>query len=290
MDKIYLPHLDELVRLCRELPRTHMMMLARINVLVVLNMRYEKVMLDRNLTVHPYELVDGFVKDAFRELENWREASFIESPDASVDFANPKEKEEAHKDLFQMLWSMFNAREYLDRIALFEHRLDVNELSDGFLSGKRCIDFGCGHGNFAHALINKGAAFVLGIDFGERSILYSEKARDTLGVDADTICFQVATVYDAPAEDESFDFALQNGVFHHLDDEDRAYDEVHRVLKQGGWFWIYTDGSGAITHDLWDASREALEDVAPEFISAHLKYLNVGTGKRYHLGDGLKGS
>jgi SAM-dependent methyltransferase len=151
----------------------------------------------------------------------------------------------------------------------------------------RAVDLGCGHGNFAHAILDAGAQSVLGIDYGEESIRYATAARDRLGVSPERLDLRVASVYDCPADDASFDFAVQNGVFHHLDDEDAAYREVHRVLRPGGWFWIYTDGVGAVSHDLWDASVRMLKDIPHTFVVHVLDELGVETNKRYHLGDGL---
>lgn len=128
---------------------------------------------------------------------------------------------------------------------------------------------------------------MLGVDYGENSISFANAARDRLGVSVNRIAFKQASVYDTGEPSASYDFAIQNGVFHHLDDEDRAYGEVRRVLKSGGLFWVYTDGAGAISHDLWDASRRILADVPTAFIVDQLKALNLSIGKRYHLGDGL---
>jgi SAM-dependent methyltransferase len=194
--------------------------------------------------------------------------------------------ESMHQELFQRLWTQFNPDDYRERIARYEHRLSVNGLDRAF-AGLRGIDFGCGHGNFAHAFVRKGAAYVLGLDYGEDSIRFATAARDHLGIGEDRIAFKVGSVYETNEPTSSFDFAVQNGVFHHLDDENRAYREVHRVLKPDGLFWVYTDGAGAITHDLWDASRQILTDIPTAFILEQLKALNVSTGKRYHLGDGL---
>jgi SAM-dependent methyltransferase len=195
--------------------------------------------------------------------------------------------EERHHDLFQELWVNFDEADYEDRIDRYRHRLRVNDLATGFLDGKACIDFGCGHGNFAHALLRDGAGSVTGIDYGEESIRFAIAARDRLGVPAATLDFRVESVYGTSAADASFDFAIQNGVFHHLDDEDAAYREVHRVLKPGGWFWIYTDGAGGLTHDLWDVSVRILRDVPAPLVIEVLDFLEVETNKRYHLGDGL---
>ena len=39
-----------------------------------------------------------------------------------------------------------------------------------------------------------------------------------------------------------YDFAIQNGVFHHLDNEDKAYREIYSVMKKSAYLWFYTDG------------------------------------------------
>jgi len=286
MEKIYLEKLAILKSISAEMPKTRMMSLAKINSFIALNMRYEKIMLDKNLPEHPYLLVDGLVDDAVRALHSWADIAFIESDDANLTDTRPDAIEDMHQALFQQLWTRFSAADYQDRIDRYLRRLDVNGLGREF-SGGRCIDFGCGHGNFAHALLARGAGSVVGVDFGEDSIRYAEKVRDSLGVGEDRIRFKLASVYDTEEPADSYDFAIQNGVFHHLDREDDAYREVHRVLKPGAWFWVYTDGEGGISYDLWDSCREALRDVPPKLIIEHLGYLNIATGKRYHLGDGL---
>lgn len=284
MEKTYLSKLAELKAVADALPRTPMMARARISALTLLNMRYDQIMLDRALGRHPYELTAGFVDDAVAQLRGWAQTAAIEAPGTAMPAPAPEPQEERHQELFQHLWTRFSIDEYKERIQRFEHRLDVNDLAP-LLRGRRCIDFGCGHGNFDHALLNRGAAFALGLDFGEESILYAERVRDALGVDAARLAFKTATVYETGEPSESYDFALQNGVFHHLDDEDAAYREVCRVLKPGGWFWIFTDGAGSISCDLWDASREILADIHPAFISHHLEHLNISVGKRLHMGD-----
>lgn len=286
MKKIYLEKLDRLATLAGSMPRTRMMAIAKINALVVLNMRYEKIQVDRALSEHPYQMVDSLVDDAIAALAGWKDAAFIESDDSAIQGTGAGPMETMHQDLFQRLWIQFDPDDYIERIARYEHRLSINGLDSTF-KGLRGVDFGCGHGNFAHAFIKKGASFVLGLDYGSDSIQFATAARDRLGMGSDQIKFKQASVYDSGEPSESFDFAVQNGVFHHLDDEDKAYREVFRVLKPGGMFWIYTDGEGAISHDLWDASRQILTDIPAAFIVEQLKALNLSTGKRYHLGDGL---
>lgn len=286
MEKTYLETLSKLRARIQELPNSRFMAIGKIQTLITLNMRYEAIMLDRSLKSHPYVLVGEFLDDALKQIETWASISFIEDDKSSVSVVE-SEMEEMHQDLFQHLWTQFDRDGYISRIERFEHRLAVNGLADGFLDGMDVVDFGCGHGNFAHSFLNKGAKSVLGIDFGADSIRYAAKARDDLGVSEDRLRFREASVYDTGEPDERFDMAVQNGVFHHLDDEDRAYREVHRVLKPGGWFWVYTDGAGTISAELWDASRAALSGLPAALITEVTGFLNIGEGKRYHLGDGL---
>jgi SAM-dependent methyltransferase len=260
--------------------------IGKVSALVALNMRWERAMFDRELAEHPWELAGQLVRDAATQLSAWEETLFIQGSDEAVGSAPPP-MEDRHQDLFQTLWVNFSADDYRDRVARYVHRLEVNELAGGFLEGRRCIDFGCGHGNFAHALLEKGAESVLGIDYGENSIRYAEAARDRLGVPPERLQFRVESVYEVAEPDGSFGFAIQNGVFHHLDDEDRAYREMHRVLEPGGWIWVYTDGAGGVSYDLWDASVRMLRELPAQFVLEVLDFLGVETNKRYHLGDGL---
>ncbi len=286
-EKTYLAELEELKQLADSLPNTRGLAAAKVISLAALNMRWESVMFDRDLDEHPWSVASRLIEDACAQLRAWQGASFIEGSDEPVgDAAAPMEK--GHHDLFQDLWQGFSPDEYeRERIGRYTRRLEINGLDGEFMAGRRCIDCGCGHGNFAHALIRAGASYAFGLDFGEESIRYATEARDRLGVSADQVEFAVGSVYEIPQPDASFDFAIQNGVFHHLDDEDAAYREVSRVLKPGGWFWVYTDGEGGISHELWDASVHILREVPHTFILEVLDFLGVETNKRYHLGDGL---
>lgn len=288
MTRSYQNELTRLIDRAEQIPNTRMMALAKITSQIVMNMRYEReVMLNRDLATHPWDYTAGIVRDAGHLLENMTAIAFIEAK-FEVLHRKGDTKDAQHHDLFQSLWVKFSETDYEDRIDRYRHRLQINGLNGEWLRGKRCADFGCGHGNFAHALIREGAAHACGIDFGEDSIRYAQAARDRLKQTPEKLEFRHASVYEAPFPDESFDFVIQNGVFHHLDNEPGAYREAIRVLKKGGWFWIYTDGAGGISHDLWDASVKILRDVPRELILEHLQYLNLEVGKRYHLGDGLQ--
>ncbi len=288
MEKTYLARLDALKRLAGELPRTRFMALARIEALIRMNMGWEALQLDRNLPDHPFKLTHDLVDRAIASLESARSIAFCDGG-LPLD-VDPRDQtmEEEHHDLFQSLWVQFDADQYRERIARYDDRLRFNDLHKGVFDGMRVVDMGCGHGNFDHAILNAGAAEVVGVDYGEESIRYAEAARDRLNVPESKLRFIHATVYDVPEESGSFDAAVQNGVFHHLDDEDRAYTEMHRLLKPGGIAWVYTEGEGSIARDLFHVSVQILADVPAALVQAHLAHLGFSINKRYHLGDGLK--
>ena len=268
------------------IPNTRMGAVAKVQTFIKLMVRYENVQLDKSLTTHPYSLTDQFVLDAIAELEHWHEVLGVEAA-ADALAADPGGMEDKHRDLFQMLWTKFNPEEYRGRIGRFERRLADNGIGPELLSDAHVIDFGCGHANFCHAFLNRGAASVTGIDYGADSIEYAIEARDALAVQAGKLRLKTASVYRTAEPSGHFDFAVQNGVFHHLDDEDAAYREVHRVLKPGGWFWVYTDGSDGINLDILDACREALAEIPAGLVPEVTQFLNLETGKRYHMGDAL---
>lgn len=283
----YVQQLDDLVSHCSSRPCTPLIAQGRIAALALMNMRWELCHSDMNLTEHPYSIASRLVGEARNAIVAWDEIGFAESENVSFDSLRKERMEDMHQDLFQRLWTLYDIEEYKkDRIARYEHRIDINGIGN-FIAGSRCIDFGCGHGNFAHAMLSRGAAQVTGIDFGDDSLRHAEKMRDLLGVSPEKLRFRKATVYDTGEAAEAYDFAVQNGVFHHLDDEDKAYREVHRVLKKGGWFWVYTVGAGAIIHTMYDRSRLALQNIPPDFIVSELRHLNFATGKRYQLGDSM---
>lgn len=286
MKKTYLPELMKLRRLMDKTPNTPLTMFAKVVTLVTMNMRYEKVAFSRRLKQHPYPLTRAIVQDALRQFESLRECAFIESLDKSLKEKKSLHKEPKHQDLFNEVWNRYEDNQYRRYIDRYVHRLKVNKLAP-LIKGRRCIDLGCGNGNFCFALLEQGAAFAAGIDFGAKSVTFAKAWAKRSGTSGRAE-FKVATVYKTGYPQASFDFAIQNGVFHHLDDEDRAIREAARILKPGGWFWYYTDGEGGISYDLWDNSVHMLREVPVLYVESVLKKMNVSRDKTAHIMDGLQ--
>lgn len=261
--------------------------MAKVNTLVTMNMRYEKAAFNNKLQEHPYLLTKKIINDAVIQFNALMDSAFIESDARDIETFKSTILEEKHRELWQEIWSRHSAEEFEEFIDLKVHRLDVNNLKQ-YVEGSNCVDLGCGNGSFAFALLKRGAKSVYGVDFGEKQIEYAQKYSYEKKI-SDAAHFNVGEVFNTQLPNSSFDFAISNGVFHHLKPEkvEMALCEVARILKKGGWFWYYVDGKGAISMDLWDTSVEILKDVDILIIENILKPMNIKRNKMVHLMDGL---
>lgn len=259
---------------------------AKVISLVNMNMRYEKIAFDLDLQSHPYLLTNEIIAASKEMFLSLASLDFIEG-------SNKKNEEkttdlvEKHKELWQEIWDRYDPEEFEEYIDLYRNRIQVNSIHD-IIKGKDCVDFGCGNGVFCFALLDEGANSATGIDFGTNSIRFAQKVAQEKNL-VSKVSFIEEDVIKTSLEDNSFDFAIANGVFHHLhmEDMDKALCEVNRVLKKDGWFWYYTDGSNMIGMDLWDMSVDALKGVNVIFIENVLECMNVSQPKIAHVMDGL---
>ena len=188
--------------------------------------------------------------------------------------------------MFQKLWVNYTFDEYKkERLGRYIKRIEINKIQ-GLIKNKKIVDFGCGHGNFLMSMIKFKPKKCVGIDYGKNSIDYANKFRKKFYPDQN-ISFLIRSVYQSKLKKNYFDFAIQNGVFHHLDYENKAYVEVHRVLKSGGYLWVYTDGGGGIRDFVWDLSQKLLKNIDNNIIQNQIRSIGLTTNKEYHLGDGL---
>lgn len=98
----------------------------------------------------------------------------------------------------------------------------------GIERSAKILDIGCGFGDRVKMLRDEGYENVAGIEPSEYSV---EKANDT-GVTH-------GNIFDTGYPDESIDVALVENVFHHVDDYQRALDEIARILKPGAYLCFF---------------------------------------------------
>ena len=284
---IYRNELTALKKAMAGVKNTPFTIFAKVVTLATMNMRYEKVAFNSHINKHPYLLTRGIIREALQEFRLFTDIALIESGNKSISAFKNLILEKKHEELWQEIWSRHNEKEFQEFVELKKFRLKINGLKR-YIAGKDCADFGCGNGSFSFALLEFGARSVTGIDFGEKSVRYARQVARIRGIDKKAK-FYVANVFDSKLPADSCDFAVSNGVFHHLRPKKipLALKEVARVLRKGGWLWYYVDGKNAISMDLFDTSVEVLKGVDLSLIEKILKCMNVRRNKMVHLMDGM---
>jgi ubiquinone/menaquinone biosynthesis C-methylase UbiE len=271
---------DNIIKKTRFLPKTKFAYSYLISELILANLEIENIIFKSN---------HDPVTDTLKVLESLSyKIKLIKKNNVHSDFAKVEKqlfiKEKSHEELFQKLWTNYTFDQYLkDRIGRYRKRIKINNLKK-LIKNKRVVDFGCGHGNFLIAAVMEGCSFGYGIDYGKESIEYSNKITKRLKLN-NKLKFMVASIYDTKIKSNSFDIAIQNGVFHHLDSPTKAYKELHRVLKKGGYAWFYTDGGGGIRDIIADMSQKILKNININFKINKIKSLNLSYSKTYHMSD-----
>jgi len=252
-----------------------------INHLIYIYLKTEKLLIAKNINPEKEILKDiNYLYSLINDIHNFKE------------FGKGKFKrqkfilEKNHKTLFQKLWVNYTFDEYKkERLGRYIKRIEINKIQ-GLIKNKKIVDFGCGHGNFLMSMIKFKPKECVGIDYGKNSIDYAKKFKKKFFPDQN-ISFLISSVYQSKLKKNYFDFAIQNGVFHHLDYENKAYVEVHRVLKSGGYLWVYTDGGGGIRDFVRDLCHKLLKNIDNNIIQNQIRSIGLTTNKEYHLGDGL---
>lgn len=99
-------------------------------------------------------------------------------------------------------------------------------------SSQKIVEIGCGGGIFSEYIASHGYN-ILGVDISEKSINVAQEHARMNNVQID---YQVASVYELPFENESFDVVMSSDFLEHLEDLVKAISEMSRILKKGGLF------------------------------------------------------
>lgn len=100
----------------------------------------------------------------------------------------------------------------------------------------KILDVGCGTGNFSIKLAEMGCK-VIGIDKSEKMLEEAKRKAEIKGLNIE---FLNMDVYDIELSDESFDGVFSMAAFEFIKRPKKAYDEMYRVLKKGGYLLIGT--------------------------------------------------
>ncbi len=94
-----------------------------------------------------------------------------------------------------------------------------------------------------------------------------EEAKQNLGQASGGYSFEVIDAQSIPYEDESLDGVIANHMLYHVPDRKKAYSEIRRVLKAGGFLYAATNGK-----DHHQELSELVRKVKPD------AYADLGAG------------
>ncbi|MCS6914586.1 MAG: methyltransferase domain-containing protein [Myxococcales bacterium] len=108
-------------------------------------------------------------------------------------------------------------------------------LDDQVPPAARVLEVGCGTGQLAIFLSVAGRR-CLGVDLCMASLRCGQQFRDRHGLQ--TVGFVQGNVFDLPVVEGAFDLVIAKGVLHHTPDAQRAFLEVARRVRPGGYLIV----------------------------------------------------
>lgn len=105
----------------------------------------------------------------------------------------------------------------------------------------RILELGCGDGSlWANNMDRIPDGFDITLtDFSEGMLMDAKKK---LEPQIDKFKFKLVDAETIPFEDESFDAVIANHMLYHVQDIEKVFSEIKRVLKKGGYFYASTVG------------------------------------------------
>ncbi len=105
-------------------------------------------------------------------------------------------------------------------------------------NGQTVVDLGCGAGNdvFVARSIIGDKGLVIGIDFTDEMIDLANQNKAKLGFE--NVDFRLGEIEDLPIENNSIDVVISNCVLNLVPDKNKAFSEIHRILKENGHFCV----------------------------------------------------
>lgn len=104
--------------------------------------------------------------------------------------------------------------------------------------GDTVLDLGSGAGNdcfVARAIVGESGK-VIGVDFAEKMLAKARENTEKLGYK--NVEFIKGDIDHLPIKDSSIDVVVSNCVLNLVPDKEKAFSEIHRVLKKGGHFSV----------------------------------------------------
>ena len=145
-----------------------------------------------------------------------------------------------YKERGSMHWQEMISRDIGKFNAIQQSRYDWIIKTAGDISGRSVLDLGCGDGALTYLMAKIGGT-ITGVDNNELGVSLAreniENARNSEKLKYD---FIVASAYELPLPDNSFDIIACCEVIEHVQNPEKLIEEACRVLKPSGKFILTT--------------------------------------------------
>jgi ubiquinone/menaquinone biosynthesis C-methylase UbiE len=163
---------------------------------------------------------------------------------------------------------------------LLKKRFLRNKFPLSFFKNKIGLDIGCGNGRYTFALKNFGLKNIQGIDISQKNINTCNYNKKKYKIK--NIFFKKGDATNLKFKDESFDFSMSYGVFHHTGKMSQCIEEMIRVTKKGGKGLIFLIGMGGIRWNAIEVCRRILQYTDRNYIYNYFDN-KIFSGKYYYL-------
>jgi ubiquinone/menaquinone biosynthesis C-methylase UbiE len=185
--------------------------------------------------------------------------------------------------LFSDLWGAYDAHLFEESVQLFSRRLHLARFDSAWFRGKTCLDAGCGGGRNSIAMAKLAAKEVIGIDVGEEGLADARRRSEGLP----NITFLGASILDIPFEAEMFDIVWCAGVLMITANEEKALDELTRVLKKGGYLYLLIYATGGMRWPLIQQLRPLAAQIGQPAAERAIQLAGLPANKRRTFLDDL---
>jgi len=113
-----------------------------------------------------------------------------------------------------------------------EATLEIAQLAE-LSKGMNVLDVGCGIGGSVRYLSDEHGCKVTGLDLTEEYISVAKRLAELTSM-SDKVTFIQGSALELPFEDNQFDLVWTEHTQMNIENKDRFYSEIYRVLKPGG--------------------------------------------------------
>ncbi|MGH7158392.1 MAG: class I SAM-dependent methyltransferase [Candidatus Saccharimonadales bacterium] len=127
--------------------------------------------------------------------------------------------------------------------------------------GQKILEVGLGYGTVSQKLAESGALYT-GLDIAPGPVEMVNHRLEQLRLPGEA---RQGNILEAPFQDNTFDGVVTIGCLHHTGNIQQALDEIHRVLRPGGWAVVMTYNAYSYRR-WWNNPKETLSYLAWDYL------------------------